>query len=227
MNISLTTSFLLMALSATALPLLAFLAILLRRNLFKGKIKILLLIVGTLLLGVTILGTFKEHGGQITWADGVTSIGTALLTLFVLSRFSHGHRHAVEEDGAKGIVISEAFHSLLDGAVIGATYLVNPILGYAATIGIITHELPKMLGTLTIFRSIGLSIKKTIMYGAAAQIGSPVAAILIYTLGKQFNDKQFYALEIASVSSLGAIVLWIIYLEIRFHIQHPHHHTKH
>lgn len=222
MPMSFNISFILMILSASALPLLAFLALILRRNLLQGKVKILLLLIGATLLGITIVGTFKEHGQTLSWKDVIASSGGALLTLFILSHFSHGHKHAVHEEGAKGIVISEAFHSLLDGAVIGATYLVNPLLGYAATVGIISHELPKIIGTLTIFRSLGLSIKKTILYGIVAQIGSPVAAMLVYSLGKQFNEAQFQALEIASVSSLAAIVFWIIYLEIRFHIKHPH-----
>jgi zinc transporter ZupT len=215
-----------MLISASSLPLLAFLALLLRRNIVKGKTKIILLVLGITLLIIAVAETFTEHGESITWGDFLTSIATGLLTIFILSRFSHNHTHSIKEGGAKGIVISEAFHSLLDGAVIGATYLLNPILGYAATIGILAHELPKIIGTLTVFRSIGLSVKKTILYGIAAQIGSPAAAILIYILGKQFNEEQFHALEIASVSSLAAIVLWIIYLEIRFHRQHPHTHTE-
>jgi zinc transporter ZupT len=212
-----------MIISASALPLLAFLALMLRVDIFKGKLKIAVLTFGVLLLVYTIHETFKEHGGILTWKDALASVGGASLTLFILSRFSHGHSHKVQEDGAKGIVISEAFHSLLDGAVIGTTYLINPIVGYAATIGIIIHELPKIIGTLTLFRSIGLSVKKTIIYGIAAQIGSPVAAVLIYTLGKEFNEEQFQSLEIASVSSLAAIVLWIIYLELRHHRKHGEH----
>ena len=218
----LNTSFLLMLLSASALPLLAFCALILRRNLLQGKLKLLLMSIGFLLLSFAVLDTIKEHSGIFTWKDLAASLGAGALTVFILSKFSHGHHHTLEEGGAKGIVISEAFHSLLDGAVIGATYLVNPILGYAATVGILTHELPKIIGTLTLFRSIGLSMKKTILYGCAAQIGSPVAALLVYTLGKQFDDSQFQSLEIASVSSLAAIVFWIMYLEIRFHAKHPH-----
>lgn len=221
-----TTSFILMFLSALALPLLAFLALVLRRNILQGKMKLVLLTLGIGLLLFTVYDTFKEHGEELTSEDILISLGTGALTLFILSRFSHGHKHSVEEGGAKGIVISEAFHSLIDGAVIGATYLINPIIGYAATIGIVTHELPKIIGTLTLFRGIGLSVKKTIMYGIAAQIGSPVAAVLVYTLGKEINQEQFHALEIASVSSLAAIVLWIIYLEIRFHKKHDNHHHK-
>ena len=215
-----------MLVSASTLPLLAFLTLLLRRNFVKGKFKILLLIGGILLLFITVIDTFREHEDAFNTQNILISAGTGLLTLLILSRFSHGHHHGIEEEGAKGIVISEAFHSLLDGAVIGATYLVNPIFGYAATLGIITHELPKIIGTLTLFRSIGISVKRTIIYGVLAQIGSPVSAILVYILGKQIDETQFQGLEIASVSSLAAIVLWIIYLEIGFHKRHPHSHKE-
>jgi zinc and cadmium transporter len=217
------TSFVLMAISAISLPLLAFLTLLLRRNLFTGKWKTVLLSSGLVLLTFAVVNTLRESGERLHFIDISVSIVTAGITLFILSKFTHGHTHAKEQAGAKGIVISEAFHSLLDGAVIGATYLISPLLGYAATIGIIIHELPKIVGTLAVLRSFGLSVRKTIFYGILAQIGSPAAAFLIYLLGKQFNHAQFHALEIASISSLGAIVLWIIYLEIRFHVKHDGH----
>lgn len=214
------SAFILMVLSASSLPLLAFLALLLRRNLFKGKWKIVFLTIGLLLLSFAVFDTFHEHGDDLSMLDIVVGGITAVITLFILSRFNHGHTHSKEIGGAKGIVVSEAFHSLIDGAVIGATYLVSPVLGYAATLGIVIHELPKIVGTLTILRSLELSIKKTILYGILAQIGSPVAATLVFLLGKQIDHEQFHALEIASISSLAVIVLWIIYLEVRYHIRH-------
>lgn len=211
-----------MAVSASSLPLLSILALLLRRNLFQGKWRIIFLIVGLGLLSFAVYDTFQEQRESLGIEDVLVGGVTAVVTLFILSKFSHGHTHDKEVGGAKGIIISEAFHSLIDGAVIGATYLVSPMLGYAATLGIIIHELPKIIGTLALLRGFGLSIKKTIIYGMCAQIGSPVSAVLIYMLGKQVDHEQFHALEIASVSSLGMIVLWIIYLEIRFHRQHDH-----
>jgi zinc transporter ZupT len=217
------TPFILMALSSSTLPALAVCALFLRRNFFKGPSKIVFLVMGLILLSFAVFDTFKEYNGNIGARDILVGGITACITLFILSRFNHNHTHSGELGGAKGIVISEAFHSLIDGAVIGATYLISPLLGYAATLGIITHELPKIVGTITVFRSLGLSIKKTILYGIAAQIGSPVAAILIFILGKKIDHEQFQALEIASVSSLGAIVLWIVYLEIRYHMQHKNH----
>ena len=220
-----TANFVLMIISASALPLLAFMALILRRNISKGYWKLFFLTIGLGLLIFAVLSTFKEHGEELTYSDAFVGGITAIVTIFILSKFSHGHSHKAETEGAKGIVISEAFHSLIDGAVIGATYLVNPLIGYAATIGIVTHELPKIIGTITVLRSFGLSVKKTIAYGMLAQIGSPVAGIFVYMLGKQFDQEKFHALEIASISSLAAIVLWIIYLEIKFHIRHPEEHN--
>lgn len=214
------TSFILMVLSASTLPLLAFLALILRGNIFKGKWKILFLILGLSLLCFVIFDTFIEHREDFNLIDIVISFITAGFTLYILSHFSNAHTHSKETAGAKGIMISEAFHSLIDGAIIGATYLVSPLLGYASTIGIIIHELPKIIGTLAVFRGLGLSVRKTILYGMIAQIGAPISATLIYILGSKINNEQFHLLEIASVSSLGAIVFWIIYLEIKFHIQH-------
>jgi zinc and cadmium transporter len=215
--------FILMVVSASALPLLAFFALMLRAEFFKGKMRLILLCIGIGLLVITLHETYIEHAAVFTWKDVLAGLLGASLTLLILSKYSHTHKHHAHEDGAKGIVISEAFHSLLDGAVIGTTYLINPLVGYAATIGIIVHELPKIVGTLTLFRGLGLSVQKTILYGIAAQIGSPVAAILVYMLGKKFNEEQFQSLEIASISSLMAIVLWIIYLEIRHHKKYRRH----
>lgn len=219
-----TIQFIIMLLSASALPLLALTALFLRRRIIQGPLKIALLILGLLLLIVVVAETLYEHTEDLSLADGILGIIAALITVFILARFNNHHKHAQEEGGAKGVVISEAFHSLIDGAVIGATYLVNPLLGYAATIGIITHELPKIIGTLAIFRGLGLSMRKTVVYGVCAQIGSPVAALFVYMLGKQFDHESLHALELASVSSLGVIILWIIYLEIKFHKDHTHPH---
>lgn len=216
------SSLLLAFLSASALPLLAVLGIVLRRNLLQGKMKLVVLTAGLGLLVYVVAGTFMESNEELGLADIFVAGITALITFFILSRFSHGHTHNVEENGAKGIVVSEAFHSLIDGAVIGATFLVSPVLGISATLGIIIHELPKIVGTLALFRGLGLSIQKTILYGLFAQIGSPIAATFVFLLGKQFDHENFHLLEIASVSSLGAIVLWILWLEIKHHKEHKH-----
>ncbi len=218
------TTILITFLSALALPVLAVIAILLRKELVSGKAKLLMLGVGILLLSYAVVSDVTHHSDELGTRELMTSIIVGGVTLFILASFNRYHKHAPSEGGVKGIVVSEAFHSLIDGAVIGATYLVNPVLGGAATLGIIVHEFPKILGTLALFRGLNLSIKKTVIYGALAQGGAPVAALFIYLLGKEVDPEQFHTLEIASLASLATIILWIIYLEIKHHSKHPHHH---
>ena len=91
MFISSTASFMLMIISASALPLLAFLALLLRRNIFKGKFKIIFLGIGLALLSFAIYDTFKEHSEDLGFVDGVVALITAGVTLFILSHFNHNH----------------------------------------------------------------------------------------------------------------------------------------
>ena len=62
-------SFVLMLLSASTLPLLAFLALLLRGNLFKGKWKIFFLTLGLSLLCFVVFDTFIEHKENLKYQD--------------------------------------------------------------------------------------------------------------------------------------------------------------
>lgn len=87
------STFILMILSASALPILAVIALLLRRNLFKGIWKSIFLSIGILLLSFSIYSTFKEHGSELTLIDLFISLCTAGVTFFILSHFSHTHTH--------------------------------------------------------------------------------------------------------------------------------------
>jgi zinc transporter ZupT len=184
------------------------------------------MVFGLILLSYATISSLLEHKEDFGLSELLISMIIGSITILILATFSHKHHHD-KDSGVKGLIISESFHSLIDGAVIGATYLVNPILGSAATLGIIIHEFPKIIGTLALFRSFGLSTRKTILYGALAQGGAPIAAMFIYVLGKQVDHEQFHALEIASISSLAAIIIWIIYLEIKHHLKHPHKNIRH
>lgn len=220
------TTFILLIVSASALPALAIVGVFLRQGFFKGVWRYVFMALGLLLLLASVLSTFFEHRDDFGIKELVVTIAVSGITWILLSRYKHKHHHAIVEGGEKGIVISEAFHSLFDGAAIGAAFLFSPIAGWTAMAGIITHELPKIAGTLALFRSLGLSIKNTVYYGFLAQIGSPVAAILVYMLGKQFPQEKFHTFEIAALASLGTIVIKIVWEEIHYHAQHKHMHQK-
>lgn len=213
-------SFLALLLSSATLPLLAFLAVLLRRKAVSGKLKTVTLVVSLLGLAAVIVGEFFHHGSEFGAHELYAAIVVSVLTFILLARHPHNHAHG-EKSGAKGIVLAEAFHSIFDGAALGVTFLVTPLLGIGAALGIVVHEVPKMLATLALLRSIGLSMKQTIFYGALAQIGAPVTAIIVYLFGMRI-ETEFHIADAAVLASLSTIVLYILYLEIRYHRKHDH-----
>lgn len=208
--------------TSAALPLLAFLAILLRRNIVTGKLKTVVLFTSLLGLFFVIGSELVRHGKEFGLHELYTGIIVSLVTFIVLSKSGSHHSHGVEESGVKGIVLAEAFHSLFDGLTIGATFLITPLLGAGAVAGIMVHEIPKMIATLGLLRSLGLSTKKTILYGILSQIGAPIAAVLVYLFGIRLTT-EFHIADAAIIASLSTVVLYILFLEIRHHTSEKKH----
>lgn len=206
--------------TSSALPLLAFLAIILRRNVVTGKLKVIVLATSLLGLVYVIVNELLHHSGEFQLGELYTGIIVSLLTFFVLSKSGNHHAHTIEESGVKGIILAEAFHSIFDGIAIGVTFLVTPLLGAGAALGVLAHEIPKMIATLGLLRSVGFSMKKTIFYGVLSQIGVPVAAILAYLFGFKLTS-EFHIADAAVIASLSTIVLYILFLEGKYHL-----HTK-
>ena len=216
-------TFLTLLISSSALPLLAFLAIALRRKVVSGKLKMAVLLVSLLGLVYVVFQELSEHKGEFGTHDIYVGAIVSLLTFFLLSFGGHSHKHGAEESGIKGIIIAEAFHSLFDGLAIGVTFLVTPLLGATAALGILVHEIPKMIATIGLIRSLGVSMKKTILYGVMAQIGAPITAVTVYLLGIKL-ETEFKLADVAVIASLSTIVIYILFLEVRHHTKRKHYH---
>jgi len=200
------------------LPLLAFLSVFLRRNIFKGKLKGTVLIFGLILLFYTLYHSLKEHAESVGVKEILISAIAALLTYFILAKFSHHHD---KENNVKGIAIGEFIHGLMDGAVIGIAYLASPILGYAAAVGILVHELPKIIGTIFIIRSMTKDIYETIKYSIISQLGVPLSATVIFATGISINDSFREGVELAAISTLCVILFRVVYYSYK-HKDHNH-----
>lgn len=86
-----------------------------------------------------------------------------ILFFFVLEKFifwrhchiptSHNHPHPF---GLMNVV-GDGFHNLIDGLVIGASFLVNPSLGIATTFAVIIHEIPQEISDFGVLLHSGMS----------------------------------------------------------------------
>jgi zinc transporter ZupT len=223
MDISL--NFLLLFFGSLLLPLLAVFALLLRQSLVTGKMKTFIFFVAIISIIVLLYEEFLKHGKEFGVFEMFIAIIASFVTYLMLSRLSSHHTHSAKDAGIKGLVLAEAFHSLFDGLAIGVAFLATPLIGIGALAGIIMHELPKMVATLALIRASGLSMKKTVLYGAFSQAGVPVAACLVYLLGTSI-ETEFHFVDAAVISSLATVILFILYKEVKHHkkgLSHDHH----
>lgn len=200
------------------LPAASLIALLLRKDFLKGKVKIFFLFLGLLLLSYAIYEDVSHHWQEIGLLELVSAGGAAIITYLILS-FAHKHTHG--DGDVKAIAIAEFFHSCLDGAVIGMAYLVNPLLGYGTALAIITHEAPKIIGTVVLIRSMTKNMWDAVKYSALCQAGVPLVATLIFTFGKNIEGEWTHAVEFAAMATLVVIIMRVA-LHMYTHRGHAH-----
>lgn len=188
------------------LPLAALLAVFLRRDMLGVRFKVPLLIIGLLLVLYTIFNDLQEYMEEIRILDTILIASVALVTYVVMS---FAHKHNEDNQNVKAAVLAEFIHSLIDGVVIGMAYLVNPIIGWGTALAVITHELPKILGTIVLIRSLTNNMWDTIKYSAICQAGVPLASMLIYTFGINIDEKWRHTVELMAIITLLVIIIKI------------------
>jgi zinc and cadmium transporter len=71
-------------------------------------------------------------------------------------------------------LIGDAVHNFIDGALIAASYLVSPALGFSTTLAVVFHEIPQELGDFGVLIHSGLSVRQAL----ALNLASASVAIL-------------------------------------------------
>ncbi len=82
----------------------------------------------------------------------------------------HAHGHDAKEAGHGGalVLIGSAFHNFSDGVLIAGAYLAGPWVGLAATMSIMTHEVPHKIGDFMVLINAGIAKKRALLYASGA-----------------------------------------------------------
>jgi ZIP family zinc transporter/zinc and cadmium transporter len=84
--------------------------------------------------------------------------------------------------------IGIAFHSLLDGVVIGVGFEVGFKIGIVATLGVLLHEIPEGITITALLLHSGFERKKTVLMGWAVALATPVGALGSYLFIRDMAD---------------------------------------
>ena len=116
----------------------------------------------------------------------------------------HWHRHELPSSAerlpsyARMNLLGDGLHNAVDGILIGASFLVDPALGWATTLAVVWHELPKELSDVAILLHGGASFKRAIALNALCSLPVFVGALLLYLAG------QWLVLPLAALLAITA-----------------------
>jgi zinc and cadmium transporter len=80
-------------------------------------------------------------------------------------------------------LIGDGFHNILDGMIIGGSYLVSIPLGVSTTLAVILHEIPQEIGDFGILLHAGYSVRKALFFNFLCALTAVVGAILTLAIG--------------------------------------------
>jgi zinc and cadmium transporter len=133
-----------------------------------------------------------------------------ILIFFVLEkvlRWRHYHLSDKEEHIHPVVtmnLVGDAVHNLIDGMVIGATYLVNIPLGITTTLAIVLHEIPQEMGDFGILVHGGLSNKKALAFNLLSALTAVIGVVLSLVIGPHV---QGYATALIPITAGGFIYI--------------------
>lgn len=133
-----------------------------------------------------------EFLGEEQISISVLCITLGFVGFFFLERFiywfhghvhNHGHRSEVDERlSVKKFVylnlIGDGVHNLIDGMIIGASFLINVPLGLATTIAVFFHELPQEIGDFGVLVYGGFTRNKALLFNFLSALTSIVGVLI-------------------------------------------------
>ena len=134
---------------------------------------------------------------------GLLVIGGVVLGL-VIEKLLHWHHchhdHSEDEQPhtiAKMNLIGDFVHNLIDGLIIGASFLVSIPAGLATSLAILFHEIPQEIGDYAVLIHSGYSKKKALLLNFLSALSAILGTIIALIVGGVAHDLQVVLVPIA------------------------------
>jgi zinc and cadmium transporter len=144
--------------------------------------------VGTL-LGAAMLGLLPEALEALPARQAALALLAGVLAFFLVEKlvlWHHWHDDAdchVHRRTATMLIVGDALHTFVDGAVIAAAVLVSMPLGLTTALAIIAHEIPQEAGDFAILLAAGYSRGRAVMLNLASAAGGILGASAMLLFG--------------------------------------------
>ncbi len=160
------------------------------------------------LLGAALLGLLPEAVQQGGLLPSLGTVLAGLIGFFILERFliwRHCHEAGpCEIHGTAGslILVGDALHNFVDGAVIAAAFMSSVPLGVATGIAVIAHELPQEVGDFAILLESGFTRAQAFKWNFISGSTTMPGALLAYAGLQQLPQLNATILALSAASFL-------------------------
>ena len=159
------------------------------------------------LLGVSMLNLLPE---SLTYLPATRVFATLLggiLLFFVLEklvlwRHCHTHDCEVHDGSVVPVLIGDAFHNFVDGAVVAAAVLTSVPLGISTAFAVAAHEIPQEVGDFAILLHAGYSRGRALLLNVLSATASAAGAIVAFFALESVPLLLPYCLVLAAASFL-------------------------
>lgn len=159
------------------------------------------------LLGVSMLALLPTSLEQLPPARVFGTLLGGILLFFVLEKlvlWRHCHIHDCEVHGTTvfPMVIGDAFHNFVDGAVIAAAVLTSVPLGISTAVAVAAHEIPQEVGDFAILLHAGYSRGRALLLNVLSATASATGAISAFLTFDVVPHMLPYFLALSAASFL-------------------------
>lgn len=170
------------------------------------------------LLGATFLGLLPEAVKE-RQAESVFLVTLGgIVIFFILEKVlrlphAHGHlgqhsnsdqlcQHHTQNPAGTLILIGDAFHNFVDGAVIAGAFSISTSLGILTALAVVAHEIPQELGDFVILLQSGWERWRAYWVNFLSALATLPGALLTFAAEKQIAHYLPYFLSFAAASFL-------------------------
>ena len=159
--------------------------------------------VGTL-IGVALLGLVPESLADLPARPAMLTMAAGILSFFLLEKaviWRHCHHDEdcrVHSTAASLVIVGDAFHTFVDGAVIAAAVLTSVPLGLTTALAVATHEIPQEVGDVAILLRAGYSRLRAFTLNVLAGAGGILGAVAMVLASKIVPQALPYVLAFAA-----------------------------
>lgn len=159
------------------------------------------------LLGASMLAILPQTFAQLPPTHVLGTLLAGILLFFVLEklvlwRHCHTHDCEVHDGSVVPVLVGDAFHNFVDGAVIAAAVMTSVPLGISTAVAVAAHEIPQELGDFAILLHSGYSRSRAMLLNVLSAGASAVGAVAAFLAFDVVPLMLPYFLALAAASFL-------------------------